>query len=285
MWSFLLQRRPAHKAGLRFVQDFAVAGRGATRYIISMPVRFAIRAAACGALALVLAAAPAAADACRAESFEGNRYTVCSFDLRETDLRIFWRDADDKPYLTFSNLAAELATNGLALFFGMNGGMFNEDQSPVGLLVEGGKELKAANTRRGPGNFHMKPNGVFYIDGKRAGVMETDAFLKKRPRAKYATQSGPMLVINGKIHPRFVGSSDSLKRRNGVGISDANHVHFAISEGAVNFHSFARFFRDRLGCANALFLDGSISGLYAPEMKRDDGWPPFGPIIGAVSRR
>jgi uncharacterized protein YigE (DUF2233 family) len=93
-----------------------------------------------------------------------------------------------------------------------------------------------------------------------------------------------MLVINGKIHPRFVGSSDSLKRRNGVGVSDANHVYFAISDGAVNFHSFARFFRDRLGCANALFLDGSISGLYAPELKRDDGWPPFGPIVGAVRR-
>jgi uncharacterized protein YigE (DUF2233 family) len=248
-----------------------------------MPVRFTIRAAAFSFV--LLSAFPAAADHCRAESFEGVRFTVCSFDLRETDLRIFWRNGEGKPFLSFSNLAGELAAEGLTLTFAMNGGMFHEDQSPVGLFVEDGKELKPANTRRGPGNFHMKPNGIFYIDGKRAGVMETEAFLAKRPRAKYATQSGPMLVIDGKIHPRFVGSSDSLKRRNGVGVSDAHHVHFAISEGAVNFHTFARFFRDRLRCANALFLDGSISGLYAPELKRDDGWPPFGPIIGAVSRR
>lgn len=249
-----------------------------------MSIRTAIRTTLYGAV--ILAALPAAAeDACRTESFEGARYTVCSFDLRETDLRIFWRDAGGNPYLSFSNLASELAAKGLVLTFAMNGGMFHEDNSPVGLFVENGQQLKPANTRKGPGNFHMKPNGVFYLDGKRAGVMETDAFLKKRPRAKYATQSGPMLVVNGKLHPRFVGSSDSLKRRNGVGVSDAHHVHFAISEGAVNFHSFARFFRDRLGCANALFLDGSISGLYAPELRRDDGWPPFGPIIGAVSRR
>lgn len=249
-----------------------------------MSIRFSIRAAVLGMLVLA-AVPPARADACRSVSFEGNRYTVCSFDLREADLRLFWRDADNRPFMSFSNLAGELAAEGLTLTFAMNGGMFQEDFSPVGLYVEDGKQLKAANTRKGPGNFHMKPNGVFYIDGRRAGVMETDAFLKKRPRARYATQSGPMLVINGKIHPRFVGGSDSLKRRNGVGVSDANHVHFAISEGAVNFHSFARFFRDRLGCANALFLDGSISGLYAPEMKRDDGWPPFGPIVGAVTRR
>jgi uncharacterized protein YigE (DUF2233 family) len=248
-----------------------------------MSIPSTIRAAALGFL--ILAAAPALADACRTESFEGARYTVCSFDLREKDLRIFWRDAGGNPYLSFSNLAGELAAEGLVLTFAMNGGMFHDDQSPVGLFVENGKELKAANTRRGPGNFHMKPNGIFYIEGKRAGVMETEAFLAKRPRAKYATQSGPMLVINRKIHPRFVGNSDSLKRRNGVGVTDAHHVHFAISEGVVNFHSFARFFRDRLGCANALFLDGSISGLYAPELRRDDGWPPFGPIIGAVSRR
>jgi uncharacterized protein YigE (DUF2233 family) len=248
-----------------------------------MSCRPAIRALIGGVL--ILAALPAAADACRTESFEGSRYTVCSFDLRETEVRMFWRDPDGKPFLSFSKLADELAAEGLTLTFAMNGGMFHEDHSPVGLFIEGGEELKSANTRRGPGNFHMKPNGVFYIDGKRAGVMETEAFLAKRPRAKYATQSGPMLVINRKIHPRFVGNSDSLKRRNGVGVTDANHVHFVISEGTVNFHSFARFFRDRLGCANALFLDGSISGLYVPELKRDDGWPPFGPIIGAVSRR
>jgi uncharacterized protein YigE (DUF2233 family) len=46
-------------------------------------------------------------------------------------------------------------------------------------------------------------------------------------------------------------------------------VKFALSEGAVNFYSFAKFFRDVLGCPDALYLDGSISTFYAPE--RGDG--------------
>jgi uncharacterized protein YigE (DUF2233 family) len=94
-----------------------------------------------------------------------------------------------------------------------------------------------------------------------------------------------MLVINGRIHPRFTATSDSLKIRNGVGVRDPRHVFFAISESAVNFYSFARLFRDKLACPNALFLDGSVSGLYAPALKRDDSWHLFGPIIGAVRRK
>jgi len=233
----------------------------------------------------VTVADTATAASCRSESFQGASYTVCSFDLRQTDLRIFWRDTAGTPYRSFSTLSGALAVDGLSLEFAMNGGMFHDDYSPVGLFIEHGKELKPANTRKGPGNFHMKPNGVFYINGNRAGVMETETFLARRPKTQFATQSGPMLVINGRIHPRFFAGSDSLKRRNGVGVSDSRHVHFAISEGAVNFHEFARFFRERLGCANALFLDGSVSGLYARDLNRDDGWHPFGPIIGAVGRR
>ena len=37
---------------------------------------------------------------------------------------------------------------------------------------------------------------------------------------------------------------------------------FAISETPVNFHTFARLFRDRIGCRNALYLDGTISQFY-----------------------
>ncbi len=160
---------------------------------------------------MAIAAEPVAAQAagpCGPVNFEGASFTVCSFDLRKTDLRIFWRDANDKPYLGFSTLASSLAADGLSLDFAMNGGMFQDDYSPVGLFIEKGDELKPANTRKGPGNFHLKPNGVFYIDGSRAGVMETEAFLAKRPSAQFATQSGPMLVTNGRIHPRFVATSE-----------------------------------------------------------------------------
>jgi hypothetical protein len=49
----------------------------------------------------------------------------------------------------------------------------------------------------------VKPNGIFYIAAGRAAVAETQAFLKQRPQTNLATQSGPMLVINGRLHPRF----------------------------------------------------------------------------------
>jgi uncharacterized protein YigE (DUF2233 family) len=236
----------------------------------------------CLAFGLTVAAAFPAAAACRSEAFEGADYTICSFDLRTTDLRLFWRDGGGTPYRSFSNLANDLDASGKALQFAMNGGMFDADYGPVGLFIENGAELKKANTAPGPGNFHMKPNGIFYVDGTDAGVLTTEAFLKLKPPAEFATQSGPMLVIDGKIHQRFIVDSDSLKRRNGVGVSDSHTVHFAISEGAVNFHDFARLFRDKLGCHNALFLDGSVSSLYAADINRTDSWHWLGPIIGVV---
>jgi uncharacterized protein YigE (DUF2233 family) len=244
------------------------------------------------ALIAAMAAAPSgAAAACRAESFEGKTFTACSFDLAETDLRIFWRDEKGRPFRSFSALADDLESRGLSLGFAMNAGMYQADLTPVGLLIQDGREVRKANTYDAPAglkpvpNFYKKPNGVFYVDADEAGVMETGAFLNARPETAFATQSGPLLVLDGEIHPAFIIGSTDLNARNGVGVSAPGRVHFAISEEPVNFHDFARFFRDVLGCDDALFLDGgSASGLYAPEIGRND-WPPwegYGPIVGVV---
>jgi uncharacterized protein YigE (DUF2233 family) len=150
----------------------------------------------------------------------------------------------------------------------MNGGMYADDLSSIGLYIENGKEIRAANTasveQKPEPNFYKKPNGVFYLDDKEAGILTTEKFLNVRPETKFATQSGPMLVIDGAIHPAFIVGSSDRKMRNGVGVSSATEVHFAISEDGSNFHDFARFFRDQLGCDDALFLDGGTApGLYA----------------------
>ena len=237
--------------------------------------------------------APRAAEAapCRSETFEDAGYTVCSFDLTKADLRLFWRKPDGAPYATFSALADQLAGQGRSLQFAMNGGMYGDDLSPIGLYVENGAEMREANTATVTGepgqipNFYKKPNGVFFVHGDEAGVTSTDAFVSERPAADFATQSGPMLVIDGAIHPAFIVDSTDRKQRNGVGVTSPTEVHFVITEGRVNFYDFARFFRDRLGCRNALFLDGgSAPGLYAPEMGRNDapGHGGYGPIIAVV---
>ena len=224
----------------------------------------------------------AAENLCRLLTFEGASYTICTFDTRKAKLALYNLDDQGRPYGSFAALTSELAKKGKTLLFAMNAGMYDEGLKPIGLYVEGGKQVKKANRRNGPGNFHMKPNGVFFMDGKNAGILETEAYLRTRPSAELATQSGPMLVIEGAIHPKFSPDGPSLKRRNGVGVTDDHTAVFAISESEVNFHKFARLFRDGLKCRNALFFDGTVSSLYSPELGRADAFFPLGPIIAAV---
>ena len=165
----------------------------------------------------------------------------------------------------------------------MNAGMYHADRSPVGLYIEEARQLKQINTAARDGNFGLVPNGVFFINQDGAGVAETEAFVQMSPEVDYATQSGPMLVIDGALHPAFTVSGVSKKKRNGVGISaDGARVYFVISEQQVNFHSFASVFRDHLQTPNALFLDGTVSRLYYPQGDRNDPGLPMGPMIGLV---
>jgi uncharacterized protein YigE (DUF2233 family) len=242
---------------------------------------------------LLLAGAPGAAFAepCRDESFRGASYIVCSFDPAKDDVRLFWRGSDGRPFRTFGALANALEGEGRRLAFAMNGGMYERDLSPVGLYVEDGRILSKANTKTVTGrpsqipNFYKKPNGVFYVGGGKAGVLTTEKFLTRKPRARFATQSGPMLVIDGKIHPAFIVHSKDLKPRDGVGVSGDGEVHFVISREPVSFYEFARLFRDRLKTRNALFLDGGWApGIYAPAIRRNDApaHGGYGPIIAVV---
>jgi len=173
----------------------------------------------------------------------------------------------------------------------MNGGMYERDLSPVGLYVENGRVLSEVDTKTVKGrpsqvpNFYKKPNGVFFWGKGGAGVLETGQFLARKPRAAFATQSGPMLVVDGVIHPAFIAKSTDLKPRNGVGVGPDGKVYLVMTRGSVSFYDFARAFRDGLGVQNALFLDGGWApGLYVPELERND--PPahggYGPIIAVI---
>ncbi len=222
---------------------------------------------------------------CGPLTFEGHPYTLCEAPLKRFAIRLYWQRPDGAPY----NYLRALPTadeKGGQLAFALNGGMFHPDFRPVGLYVEKGRELVRANTRSGPGNFHLKPNGVFYAGDEEAGVMETQAFLRKRPNAQFATQSGPMLVIEGKLHPRIAKANVSAKARDGVCVRGENVVLFAISEGEVPFDTFERLFRDGLKCRNALFLDGgSAPALYLPSASRGgNNFLGLGPIIGVYEK-
>ncbi len=233
-------------------------------------------------LALVFLLAPVATEAadCRDTSFEGASYTLCEVTLGE-DLRLF-HSGPDGAYGGFRRVNEALEVESKTLGFAMNAGMYHRDLAPVGIYVEDGIEVSRLVTRDGPGNFGLLPNGVFCI-GERFRVIESRSFKTDRPECRFATQSGPMLVIAGNLHPKLLADSDSTYVRNGVGVStDGTRAVFAISNDAVNFHAFARFFRDELGLTDALYFDGNISRLYAPQLGRHDGGFPMGPIVGTV---
>lgn len=227
-------------------------------------------------------AAAEAPGPCREMRHEGRAYTVCSFDPATADLRLFRLSPGGLPLGSFSRLEDMLAARGEGLAFAMNAGMYHPDRRPVGLYIEDGAEQMHAVANAGPGNFGMLPNGVLCLDDGGAQVIETRAYLAGPPECRFATQSGPMLVIGGVLHPRFLPASTSRFVRNGVGVDGAGRVHFAISGAPVSFHEFARLFRDLLGTPDALYLDGKISRLFAPGLGRADGGLPMGPIVGAV---
>lgn len=194
---------------------------------------------------------------------------------------MYWKDDAGKPLKTLQALKEYCAARKEKLIAGMNGGMYKEDNSPLGLYIQEGKKLAAINKRKGSGNFYMQPNGILYItNNKVAAICVTNKFIESS-NIEYATQSGPMLVIDGNINPLFKKRSANINIRNGVGILPGNNLLFAMSKKEVNFYDLASFFK-QAGCTNALYLDGFVSRTYLPEKNwvQTDG--NFGVMIGAV---
>lgn len=223
---------------------------------------------------MVSTAFASASVACKDTVFEELSFTVCETQsLQKIDLHL--RDGE-QVIGSFRRLEALEGP----LPFATNAGMYHPDRRPVGHFLKEGTETMRVVTSPGPGNFGMLPNGVFCVTETRALVLESRAYLDAPPECRIATQSGPLLVIENALHPRFIPGSTALNIRNGVGVSqDGQRVAFAISNQPVNFDTFARLFRDVLDLPNALYLDGRISRFHAPQLGRSDAGLPMGPIL------
>ena len=188
---------------------------------------------------------------------------------------------DEQPIRRLSDLEVALGGRAAKVAFAMNAGMYDEDGRPIGLAVVEGRQKHPINRREGGGNFHLLPNGVFQVDKNgRAQIIATPQWRPSRS-IRLATQSGPMLVIHGKLHPAFEPDGSSRYVRNGVGIAPGGTAQFVISGEPVSFGKFARFFRDALQAREALFLDGAVSALWDPTNGRRDVTRPLGPIMVA----
>jgi uncharacterized protein YigE (DUF2233 family) len=234
--------------------------------------------------ALLIGAQTADAVECLARSVGAARFTECRVDLVTERLELFWKDESGQPYRQFSALRAALQRRGKTLVFAVNAGMYQPNFSPVGLFVANGQELVPLNRHTGSGNFSQQPNGVFLVEDNSARVITTEQYSHEKPLPFLATQSGPMLVHSGKITNSAVMSPSSQWRkiRNGVCAPSPGQVVFVISESPVTFYEFAGYFRDLLRCSEALYLDGSISSLYAPHLGREDDGADMGPILAVV---
>lgn len=247
----------------------------------------ALRADAVAAATRSAAGDASAGQVGRAEriTFRGATYDVFEVDLDSARLDLYWRDGRGARLGSLGRLRREVESEGRRLVMGMNAGMFHPSFEPVGLYVERGRRLAELDLRGGrPGNFYLRPNGVLFVAAGQAGILESREFARRGPpeSVSLATQSGPLLVRDGAVHRAFSEGSALRNLRNGVGVLPGNRVVFAISNQPVNLFDFARLFRDRLGCRDALYLDGAISRMHLPALGRHDAGGNFGPMLAVT---
>ncbi|MDU0372485.1 phosphodiester glycosidase family protein [Hymenobacter endophyticus] len=240
-----------------------------------------VRTGCAWAVQMVLGGLGACEPATSTESAVAASFLTYTADPGCQTVALYWQDEAGQPLRSLGRLRDWLQQRGQELEFACNGGMFHAGNVPVGLFIENGQVRTPLDTSRGRGNFYLRPNGVFYLTRqRRAGVCPTDSFARVR-QVQYATQSGPMLITNGHMHPAFQQRSGNRHIRNGVGVLPDGRVVWVMSRQKVTFYELAQQFR-QLGCRNALYLDGYVSRTYLPAQnwRQTDG--DFGVMIGVT---
>ena len=202
-------------------------------------------------------------------------------DPKQQQVSMHWKDTNGALYRNFENLEADIRQHNGELIFAMNAGIFQADLTPLGLFIDRGQTLHSINRAHGSGNFYLQPNGIFYLTkDRRAGVCKTEDYAGLEG-VEYATQSGPMLVVDGDINSIFTKGSNNTNIRNGVGIRSNGEVVLAMSKDRVNFYDFANYFKS-MGCTNALYLDGYVSETYFPAQSMSPRGGDFGVMIAVT---
>jgi len=252
------------------------------RLILLQPRRFMLAQLL---LPILLAGSPASAAELRQFRYNQVSINTCHIDLQHDTLKMFWKDGNGNLLGSFSSLRSWLRPQGKELFCAINAGIYDTDHRPLGLYIEDGVTLRRLNTRQNAyGNFYLQPNGVFIVADRQARIVDTVSVDAERERwlatARYATQSGPIMLHNGVINAAFDPGSINMVVRSAVCIDNNHQVVLAMARNPITFYDFAQFLRDKLQCVDALYLDGSIARIY-PSLEADLG-PAFGAMIGVV---
>lgn len=212
-------------------------------------------------------------------TFTDSNITYGIFQAKPQEVKLHWRDSEGKNYHSLTNLKRALEKDYDVKMI-MNAGIYSKNDVPAGLWIENGKELNPLNTKRGVGNFHVQPNGVFALTGNKPHILTTKAYQQKKLKPTFAVQSGPMLLIEGKINHQFKPTLESYHKRNAVCVDKQNRLFFIMTtKGAPNLYTFSRGLQ-KMGCHNALYLDGTISNWYIPNEFSSFHWHHF---VGMIS--
>lgn len=136
---------------------------------------------------------------------------------------------------------------------GINGGFFDRSYHPLGLRVSDQQQYNALK--------QISWWGVFYIKNKKAYLTNPRQYNQRRP-VDFAIQSGPRLLINGRIPSLKGGNAE----RSALGITPDGRVIILVTDHApMNTTALAEIFKaEPLNCKQAINLDGgSSSQLYA----------------------
>lgn len=206
-------------------------------------------------------------------------YTV---DPQRERIVMYWQNEDGKAWGSLRSLLGDINRDG-QVQMAMNGGIYDKAYAPLGLYIEKGRQLTPLNRASGGGNFFIRPGGVFYLRGQNAGIVSINKF-RASPAIRYAVQSGPMLIENGKINWRLKPSASSRKLRNGVGITGDGKVVFMLSARETNFYDFACYAQAKLNVRQMLYLDGTISKMYQQGSSVPWQYHPFVTMITVEKR-
>ena len=212
-------------------------------------------------------------------TFDDGNITYGIFQAKPEEVQLHWKDAEGNDYQSLTRLKNALEDSYNVKMI-MNAGIYSMNNVPAGLWIEQGKELNALNTKSGKGNFHVQPNGVFAIAGNKPYILTTAAYQKSKLKPDFALQSGPMLIIHGKMNSQFRASLESYHKRNAVCLTKQNELLFLMTiKGEPNLYTLSQGLL-KIGCHDALYLDGTISNWYISGQFNTLHWKRF---VGMIS--
>lgn len=162
----------------------------------------------------------------------------------------------------------------------LNGGFFDPDYRPLGLLVSKGAELSP---------LRKVDHGVFALAGGRALLAHAKTW-PAPAQLEFAVECGPRLVVAGEV-PHFRAQPPA--RRSVLAIDGQGRVLVVVTAGVVGLDALAQWLRapaDRggMGAREALNLDGGPSSMLqvaAPGVQAEVRSPVQVPVgIALVAR-